>query len=125
MIRGKKSNEILPKELSPVSYVTSAQMYAGYLIEDGPGNLTPYHNPDSPHWRILEEMKEPMLFVFGGADTYIKPSVVEAVTQIKRHTKQSRNHSLRIIDGATHSYVGHEEQLIDIISRWIKEVFLK
>ena len=123
MVKKEKGNTLLPKELSPVSYETSALMYAGYWTEEGPGTLTPYHNPNSSQWEILEQTKEPLLAIYGGADAYMKPSVKIAADQIKKHAKSTKRLTLKIIKGASHSYVGYERQLTSIIIHWVKAPF--
>lgn len=123
MVKEGKGNTLLPKELSPVSYETSALMYAGYLTEEGPGTLTPYHSPNSSQWEVLEQTKEPLLVVYGSADVYMKPSVETAVEQIKKHAKSTTRLTLKVIEGASHSYVGYERQLAGIIIHWVKDLF--
>lgn len=122
MVKQGKGNTLLPKELSPVSYQTSALMYSGYLIEGGPGNLTPYHSPDSPQWKIVEQTKEPILAVYGSEDTYMKPSVNVAVELMKRHVQSTKKLTTKVIQGASHSYIGYEKELVAIIIDWMKHV---
>lgn len=120
MVKNGKGNTLLPTKLSPVSYQTTALMYFGYLTEEGAGTLTPYHNPTSPNWKILESMKEPLLIVYGGADAYMKPSVDDATKQMKLHTHLNKNTTIKVIPNAVHSYIGHEEELIKTIIDWIE-----
>lgn len=124
MVQEGKGNEKLPKELSPVSYETSALMYLGYLTELGSGTLTPYHSPNSPQWKVLEEIKEPLLIIYGGADAYMKPSVQEAVKLMKKHAKSSKSLTVQIIKNATHSYIGYEDILVKSIINWITDTYL-
>lgn len=123
MVKEGKGNELLEKELSPVSYLTSALMYNGYLTESGSGTLTPYHNPSSPNWKTISEVKEPMLVVFGTEDVYMKPSVEVAVQLLKEKTIQTPDTSVLLIKGATHSYLGYEKELSDVILNWIIKRF--
>jgi hypothetical protein len=124
MIKNKKGGEILPKELSPVSYVTSAQMYSGYLTDYGIGTLTPYHNPKSKNWHMLEETKSPLLVIFGSKDVYMKPSSEIAAKLIKQKAKSAKSLKVELIKGASHSYIGYEKELTKIIFSWIKENFV-
>lgn len=118
MIEEGRGNEVLPKELSPVSYVTSAQMYYGYLTNYGVGTLTPYHAPNSNNWKIISQVKQPILVTFGSEDIYMKPSVDEAAKIIKEKNKKV---DIAIIRGASHSYLGYEKELVEIILNWIKK----
>ncbi|OGI86569.1 hypothetical protein A3A05_01170 [Candidatus Nomurabacteria bacterium RIFCSPLOWO2_01_FULL_41_12] len=124
MIKNGKANEILSKDLSPVSYTTSAQMYSGYLTDYGVGTLTPYHNPKSKNWQILEKTRNPLLVIFGGKDAYIKPSPKIAAKLIREKAKLAKSLEVKVIKSATHSYIGYEKELVKIITNWIKENFL-
>lgn len=117
-----KGNQVLPAELSPVSYVTSAQMYHGYLTDYGAGTLTPYHQPDSPNWKIISQVRQPMLVIFGSKDAYMKPSSEVAANLVKEKTKGNKNTSVKIIKGATHSYIGYETELVNMIVSWLKKI---
>ena len=123
MVKEGGGNKLLPKKLSPVSYATSNLMYFGYLTEEGRGTLTPYHNPNSPNWNIISEVKEPMLIIFGSEDTFMKPSVEFAAKIIKLKTKNTPDTTVEIIRGATHSYIGYENKLTDTIQKWITKRF--
>lgn len=118
MVKEGNVKELLPKELSVVCPM-GALAYSGYLTEDGIGNLFPYHNPKSPKWKILNETKDPILAVFGGADGFIKPSIKEAVDLFKKNAKSAESVTVKIIDGAPHSYIGYEGKLVEELSRWI------
>lgn len=124
MVKSKKGNEILPKELSPVSYITSAQMYSGYLTDYGHGTLTPYHNPKSKNWQVLEKNKNPLLVIFGSRDVYMKPSSEIASKLIKEKAKSAESLKVEIIKGASHSYIGYEKELVKTIFDWVKKNFI-
>lgn len=120
LVKQGKGCEILPKELSPVSYITSVLMYSGYLTEAGAGTLTPYHSPNSPNWKILEGTTDPLLVVFGSEDVYMKPSVAKAADLIKSKAKSAKSLRVEVIKGASHSYIEYEDQLVNTIINWIK-----
>lgn len=124
LVKDGKGNTLLSKEFSPVSYQTSAQMYAGYLTEYGAGTLTPYHSPKSKQWGVLEKTKEPVLVVFGGDDVYMKPSVETASEVTRDHMSASVGSTVSVIPQATHSYIGYEEELATIISKWVRGNFV-
>lgn len=114
-----KNRELLPQELSAVCAM-AVQGYAGYLTEDGIGNLSPYHNPSSSHWKIIETTVDPLLVIFGSTDVYMKPSVREAVKLWKEKATSAKSISVEIIEGAPHSYLEYEEKLVDVIYDWIR-----
>lgn len=119
MIRTGKEKTRLPEELSAVCKM-NALAYSGYLTEEGEGNLFPYHNPQSKKWIILEKNKEPLLAIFGGSDIYIKPSNNTAAKLIKQKSRAD----VKIISGASHSYIGYEKKLVETIFNWIKKNYL-
>ncbi len=129
MIKNGKGNELLPKELYVVCPM-SAIAYYGYLTEDGPGNLFPYHDPESKKWETLEKTKEPLLVTYGGDDFFIKSSIQDKnidsiATLFKSKAKTTKSVEIKIIAGSSHSYLGYENELTTIIYRWIKEEFLQ
>ncbi len=116
-----KGREMLPDEFVEVCPI-SVQGYSGYFIEDGVGNLFPYHNPQNPNWKIVQSMKEPQLLIFGQKDPYITPSVTDAVTIFRSKTKNPSLFTSTIIDEASHSFLGYEVKLVDEIISWIKKI---
>lgn len=126
MIRSGKGNELLPKELYVVCPM-SAIAYYGYLTEEGPGNIFPYHNPSSPKWKILEKTKESLLVTYGGDDFFIKSSIqdknIQSVAKLfKAKARSAKSVEAKIIPGSSHSYVGYEEELTTIIYRWVHKL---
>lgn len=124
MVEQGKGNIVLPQELSPVSYVTSAQMYHGYLTDYGVGTLTPYHNPNSPNWKVISDVRQPLLVVFGSKDAYMKPSPEIAAKIVREKTKKNKKALVKTISGANHSYMDFENELVDLIFNWLKANFL-
>ncbi len=114
-----KGKEMLPDEYAEVCPV-SVHAYAGYFIEDGNGNLFPYHNPNNPNWSVLKAIKEPQLLVFGEKDPYILPSTAEAVSVFKKMINSSSVLTTRILTNASHSFVGYEKQLVEEIMKWLQ-----
>lgn len=123
LIKQGRGNEPLPKEYSPVSYQTSAQMYAGYMTENGPGTLTPYHNEKNSNWNIISQVKEPLLVIFGSKDVYMKPSVNIAEKVVKEKTKNTPYTTVKLIEGAAHSYIGYERVLVKEIASWLSKTY--
>jgi hypothetical protein len=115
-----KGREILPEEFFEVCPI-SVQGYSGYFIEDAIGNLFPYHNPENPNWKILQSIKEPQFLIYGEKDPYIKPSIKEAISVFGSKVKNSSIFSSKIIHNASHSYVGYEKELVEEITKWIKQ----
>ncbi len=118
MVENGKGGEMLPKELSPVCPMT-AQAYYGYLVEEGAGNIFPYHNPDSDKWEALASVREPVLAIFGGADPYIKPSVTKAAEMFRQKAESAKSVEVGIIEGAGHSFIGFESELVGTVMRWL------
>lgn len=123
IVKEGKGRVMLPKKLWVVAPM-SAAAYADYLTEEGIGNIFPYHNDVSVKWKMLSNMRVPLLAVYGGADSFIKPSIKEATALFKEKAKNSVDVTTQIINNAPHSYVEYEEQLVDIIEDWVKKRFL-
>lgn len=123
MIKNNRGNKILAKELQELCPI-SAQAYSGYFIENGIGNLFPYHNPDNKNWTILNKIKELQLLIFGSDDPYIKPSVSKAIEVFKSKINKSSLFKSNIIKGASHSYLGYEKKLVEVIFSWISKNYL-
>ena len=121
MVKERNVKELLPKELSVVCPM-GALAYSGYLTEDSVGNLFPYHNPESPKWELLNETKDPILAIFGESDGFIKPSIKEAAELFGSEAKSAKDVAVEIIDGAPHSYVGFEDELVKIIITWVNHL---
>lgn len=116
-----KTRELLQPELSAVCAM-AVQGYSGYLTEEGTGNLSPYHNPSSSKWKILETTVDPILVVFGSTDVYMKPSVADAAKLWKEKATSAKSITVDLVEGAPHSYVGFEKPLVDILQRWIQKL---
>lgn len=123
MIKSGKGNTKLSEQLSAVCQM-NALAYSGYLIEEGTGNLFPYHDPHSKKWSVLEKTREPILAVYGGDDIYIKPSNVIASELFKQKAENAKSVTTKIIKGSSHSYLGFEKELIKTIFSWIKKNYL-
>lgn len=118
-----KGREILPDEFIEMCPI-SVQGYSGYFIEDGAGNLFPYHNSQNPNWKIVQSINEPQLLIFGQKDPYITPSVTDAVTIFRSKAKSNLLFTSKIIDDASHSFLGYETKLVDEIIAWIKKIII-
>lgn len=121
MVLEGRGRELLPPKLTVVCPM-AAIAYSGYLTEEGTGNIFPYHNSSSEKWKILKLIREPFLAIFGGADDFIKPSIAEAVKLFKENAISAKNIDVKIIENAPHSYVGYEEELVNIIVNWTKNL---
>lgn len=118
-LKDGKGNEMLPKELQELCPI-SVLSYSGYFTEEGVGNLFPYHNPDNPNWKVLGSIEEPQILIYGEKDPYIKPSVERGIEVFGQKVKYKNKFESKIITGASHSYLGYEDQLVRIIIDWIK-----
>ena len=120
MVKEANITKLLPKELSVVCPM-GALAYYGYLTEDGAGNLFPYHNSESPKWKLLNVTQEPILAIFGGSDGFIKPSIKEAAELFKKKAKSTKDVTVEVINGASHSFVGFEDKLVRMITIWVNK----
>jgi predicted alpha/beta-fold hydrolase len=120
-IESGKEREMIPKELEelcPMSVLT----YSGYFIEEGIANLFPYHNPANPNWKVLHSITQPQILVYGETDPYIKPSVSTGIEVFGQKVNKASKLEDHMIGGASHSYVGYEKELANVINSWMNTV---
>lgn len=127
LIKDGKATELLDKQLYVVCPM-SAIAYYGYLTEEGPGNLFPYHKPNSDKWNALSSITEPIVAFFGEKDIYINGSCKENNSKyvsslFRSKAKSSKKTQTIIIPGGNHSYIGNEEELTKHISRWLTNTY--
>lgn len=127
LIKKGRGNELLPKECFVVCPM-SALAYFGYLTEQGPGNLFPYHDSLSSKWKALASINEPILATFGENDIYINGSCKEndprfVAGLFQKKAKSSKKASAVIIPKSNHSYIGTEKVLISAISIWLEQTY--
>lgn len=123
MLKDNQENLLLPKELQELCPIT-ALAYSGYFIENGVGNLFPYHNSGNKNWGVLNKIKGPQLLIFGEEDPYIKPTVNKAVEVFKSKINDPEKFESKIIKGSSHSFISYEKELARIIFDWIKKNYL-
>ncbi len=124
MVEQGRDKDMLPKELTAVCPM-AAIAYYGYLTEDSVGNIFPYHNPKSPKWQALSSIREPLLVIFGEADNLIKPSIEETSKLLKEKASASKDLTVKIVKNANHSFIGHENEVAEIIDGWVERNFRK
>ena len=73
---------------------------------------------------MLEKTTDSLLVIFGSKDIYMKPSPETAAKLMKEKAKSAKSVTVKLIKGATHSYLGYEKQLVEIILNWIKKYYL-
>lgn len=117
-IKEGRGRDLLSPKLAVVCPMT-VQAYYGYLTEESVGNLFPYHDHASTKWKMLSETKNPLLAIFGEADSFIKPSIKVAARLFQGKAVSSKDVTTKIIPGAPHSFVGYETKLVGMISSWV------
>lgn len=124
LVSKDKGEALLPTELIAVCQM-NALAYFGYLTEDSVGNLFPYHDSKSSKWKMVSEISQPLLVIFGGKDSFIKPSSEQAAKLIKQKAKKAKKLKVEVIKDANHSFIGFEPELVEEIINWVKRLNTK
>ena len=66
----------------------------------------------------LDDLGMPALDLYGELD---QPEVVGSAPQRKRSGSVSKKYRQQMVAGADHFFTGKEDELLEIISQWIKE----
>lgn len=116
MIVEGKGDETMPTLLWDW-YSLTANTYANFGER---GNAIDIFNTyDKEAESMLQELKIPILAVMGSLDDSVVMPHQEALAAIKAKAKNCPRFETSIIEGASHSYFGHEEELATTIRDWL------
>lgn len=119
MIADGKGQEILP-QLVGGEYYLSAETYINFTKRGNPIDIFNFYNKDKSS--ILSEIKIPTLTFFGSNDGgSVSLSSKEALEIIKTKAINCPQFDTNIINGAPHSYFGHEDEVVNIIINWLEK----
>ena len=113
-----KGSELVPDELGVICKMSYAT-YSDYLADGGDGDILRYHDLSAKSWSLLGSIKVPILAIYGSKDKYMKPSAQDAAGAIKTKATSAKSVEIKVVDGAGHSFLGHEPELTDCVSGWV------
>lgn len=117
MVEEGKGKEILPKLIWDWYYL-SANTYLDFHTRDNPIDV--FNIYDKEKESILSEIKLPVLAIMGGKDAAATYQPQEDLDIIGNKSKDCPQFDKAVVEGASHSYFAHEQELADLILNWIK-----
>lgn len=126
MIEHGKSDELMPRIYCPLwDFSISARTYLNAFGPDTKSGIFNFHDPNA-RFEELSTIKCPILATYGTIrEAVVGNNVEEALSIIKRRAISSKRCDTAIVRDAPHDYLGHEEELSEIIENWIAAVLLE
>lgn len=118
MLLEGKGDEFLPK-LIWGWYSLSAKTYLDFSERDNPIDI--FNTYDKNKESVLAKIKIPVLAFLGEKDDAAILPIKEALAVIKKKAKNAPRFDTEVIEGAPHSYFGHEQEVADLIINWVKK----
>lgn len=120
MVEEGHGDDLMP-EGSFFGYPISAKTYVGYFGPHSERDTFPFRNPQA-EFEEVSTIACPILVLFGNVNEYVLGDLGETLSLLERKAKASPRVDTGIIDGAPRSYLGREEELCDVIARWLDDV---
>jgi alpha-beta hydrolase superfamily lysophospholipase len=119
MVDAGQSDRLLPE--GTFFYPIDARAYLDLFSPTGIGNIFDLTNRGKG-LQALNHVTVPTLVVFGSSDIAVVGSPHDAAEQIAASLGEGVSSERVVIDGADHSYIGHEARLGLVVGRWLKEL---
>lgn len=125
MIAAKRGDELVPSTISklPMSW----RAFHDMANPDGDYNVFPFLEvmrgirlSRRPRFRYLRAIRKPALFLYGEQDEYCLDSASRTVAALAEALGPKPNVELAIMADADHGFGGKEEELADVIVRWME-----
>ncbi|KXK10420.1 MAG: Alpha/beta hydrolase family protein [Microgenomates bacterium OLB23] len=118
MVQEGKGDTFLP-DLLWDWYWLSAKTYLDFG-ERG-NEIDVFNTYDKQAQSILSEISIPVLAFLGGKDDAAIMPIADALEVIKNKATACSQFDTHIVEDAPHSYFGHEEEVADLVMKWLKE----
>jgi pimeloyl-ACP methyl ester carboxylesterase len=119
MVAEGKGDDILPFPALWGESPLSAKTYISLGSEDSKVAIFNFYNPHDP-LLSLTKITIPALAVMGRKDDALVVSIEETMGRIKRAMTNSPKVETNILGDADHGYNNYEQQLSDVVLKWIK-----
>ncbi len=100
-------------------YPTSAETYLSLFADDAQDAIFNFYNPEDK-LEALSKIKIPTYAVMGTKDDALVVSIEETFSRIAVALSNSPKVKTEILGDANHGYRGHEQQLADAVTAWLK-----
>lgn len=117
MVENGRGSQFMPDEA--FGYPISAQAYLSYCGPKAKSGIFNFYKPDDP-FVAIGSIREPIYAVIGNMDETVCNDVLECMSTLERKAIASVLCKTRIIDGASHLYIGKEQELANIVGDWLK-----
>lgn len=125
-IRARRGEELVPVSISPLPM--SWRSFHDMANPDGDYNVFPFMEEIAkvrlsrrPRFRHLRGIRKPALFLYGERDEYAYANDVSlCVATLARVLAPRPNIELAVMNDADHGFTGREEELGEVIVRWVE-----
>lgn len=114
----KKGKEILPKQLDEWYYI-SAQTYVDFAERGNPIDVFNIYAPKA--LSALSEINIPIFAFIGSKDWCTVIKVNKALEILKHKAKKCPRFATAVVEGAAHSYFGHEQEVAKLVVNWLNK----
>lgn len=118
LVEKGSQHEILPKEIWPQTH--DAQRFLSLYTPDSEEEIFTYAQINKIP-KTLRRVKIPTLVIYAGSDEYNDRPTGKIASWFKENSK-SKDLTVKVINGALHSYKGHEKEVQTIVKDWIKKL---
>ena len=116
-----RGTEFMSHDYHP--YLMSAQTYYDTFRPESRLKIFNISMTDTHTYHELEKVKAPVLVIVGSVEESFIGRPDEFVTDVRRRFKGTKDFTGHVIDGAPHSYLGHEAQVGRHIGEWLAAHF--
>jgi len=113
MISDGKGGEIIPEWVWD-EYPITADTFVNIFADGSKASIFNFLNPNDG-FDILSKVSVPIFAVMGTKDDALTVSIDDTMRMLKENTKSPETH---IMQGASHSYHGHEKELATLVADW-------
>ncbi|HVR39881.1 MAG TPA: alpha/beta fold hydrolase, partial [Thermoanaerobaculia bacterium] len=124
MIKEKRGDEYVPRELSPV--LLTWRSFYDTANPDGDYNVFPFLEAmrgvrlsRRGRFRYVKAIRKPTLLLYGENDEYCYDDVRGCVAVLADAIGARTNFELGIVEGADHGFKGCEGELVSIVDAWM------
>lgn len=117
LVKSGKNSQLLT-ELVWGEYPISASTYLSLFADDAKDAIFNFSNP-SDMLDILKKISVPLFAIMGTKDDALTVPIQEAFTRLEEALIRSPKKQTRVLEGATHGYRGHEEELAGLVLEWL------
>lgn len=117
MIKEGRGDELIPGILWDF-YLISANTYLDFSLRNNPVDVFNLYDKDKPS--VLKDIKVPILAIYGEKDDASVLPMEESLEIIKNKAHNCPKFDTAIIKDAPHSFFDHEDELVEIIIKWLE-----